>query len=66
MGKDEKITLLLEVIAKTKKAFLVSEDGGKTEVWIPRSQVEVEKDCDKGDTVHFDIPEWLAKAKGFI
>lgn len=67
MSKDKKdVTLLLEIIAITKKAYLVSDDGGKTDAWIPKSQIEVEKLCEKGDTVYFKLPEWLATAKGFV
>ena len=47
--------------AKTgkKPAYLVSEDGGKTQVWLPKSIVE----WDGKST--FTMPSWLASKKGF-
>jgi len=47
-----------EVKAETEKAFLLFD--GKTEAWVPKSQVE---DNDDGT---FTMPETLAKEKGLI
>jgi hypothetical protein len=60
MTKDIKlIEVAAEIKIETEKAFLVFD--GKKEEWIPKSQVEY----DQRDGV-FTMPEWLAKAKGFI
>ncbi len=58
------IDLCLEIIAETEAAFKVT-DGFVTN-WIPKSQVELQGCCEPGDTVVFDMPEWLAEDKGFI
>lgn len=60
-----KTAICAEIIRDTEKAFLVSDDG-KTEAWIPKSQVETDQDGGPGDTVVFTMPEWLAIYKGFI
>lgn len=53
---------LFDVAAKVKvetvKAWLL--DDGTREAWVPKSQVEDNKDGT------FTMPEWLAKDKGFI
>lgn len=67
MSKDKgSIEVFLEIKKETAKAFLVADDGGKNEQWIPKSQVTTEQACGIGDSVVFLIPEWLCKAKGFI
>lgn len=44
-----------------EKAICVSEDGGKTKIWLPKSQIEYE---DKGSgLVNITIPLWLASEK---
>lgn len=58
MGRDDLIEIAADVLHETEKAWLIS-DGGEA-VWVPKSQVE-----DNGDGT-FTMPEWLARAKGFI
>lgn len=55
---DGSFTLLRE----TEKAILVTEDGGKTKVWLPKSQIEYEI---RGSSVEVTMPLWLAKEKEF-
>jgi hypothetical protein len=55
---DGSFTLLRE----TEKAILVTEDGGKTKAWLPKSQIEYEV---RGTTVEVTMPLWLAKEKEF-
>jgi len=45
----------------TEKAVLITEDG-ENEVWLPKSQIEVNhgKAYGPGDTVIIAVPEWLA------
>ena len=64
--KSKSIDVCLEIKRETAKAFLVSDDDGKNEQWIPKSQISTEHACGIGDTVIFSVPEWLCKAKGFI
>jgi hypothetical protein len=58
MGKKELIDIAAQIKIETAKEFLLFD--GKTEEWVPKSQVE-----DNGDGT-FTMPEWLAKDKGFI
>ena len=57
------IEITLEVHHETDEAYLVS-DGDERE-WIPKSQVKVLAEIDV-DYVEVEMPEWLAKEKGFI
>lgn len=58
------IEVTLHVHHETDKAFLVSEDD-ETKLWVPKSQCEKE-DKVSGNVFNFQMPEWLAKEKGFI
>ncbi len=57
------IEIAVEVRAKTKSALLVFD--GKTECWIPRSQIsDYCGEEDSPETIF--ISEWLAGEKGLI
>jgi len=57
------IEIEVEVKARTDKALLVFD--GKTECWIPRSQIsDYSGDEDSPETIL--ISEWLAGEKGLI
>lgn len=64
--KSETFCAVIE--GATNKAVKV--DFGNTEAWIPRSLiVDCDPDidtCDRGDIVHIELPEWLAKEKGVL
>lgn len=48
-------------------AFNVND--GVEEFWIPKSQITTDIPMDEikvGDTVTFEIPEWLARKKGLL
>jgi hypothetical protein len=60
------IDVAVEVVRETEKAFQVSEDGGKTLVWLPKSQVEWHQDKPGKMVGTMVMPEWLAKDKGLI
>ena len=62
--KMNKIEICLEIKKETKMAFLVSD--GDEEVWLPKSQIELDQDGGEGDTVIINMPEWLAMDKRFI
>lgn len=57
------IEIAVEVRQRTDKAFLVFD--GKTECWIPRSQISDYSGDDESPETIF-IPEWLAHEKGLI
>jgi hypothetical protein len=57
------IEIAIEVRARTPKALLVFD--GKTESWIPRSQIsDYSGEEDSPETIF--ISEWLASEKGLI
>ena len=53
------IDIACEIKAETEKAVLISD--GTVEVWLPKSQVEIDEAA--GEVT---MPEWLASAKGLI
>lgn len=61
MTKD--IEIEVEVRVETPKALLVF--NGKTEVWIPKSQIRDQCE-EKGKITSIFITEWLATEKGLI
>lgn len=56
---DVIIDIAAEIKAETEKAYRIFD--GTREEWIPKSQVEYDETAGT-----FAMPEWLAKAKGFI
>lgn len=57
---------IVEIKAETDKALLV-DHGGKSEVWIPKSQIRRrEDDLHKENISAITVPEWLAEAKGLL
>ena len=55
------------VLAVRERSVLVKPDGEDNSkgIWLPTSQVEVTRgDLEKGQTVDFEIPEWLATDRG--
>lgn len=60
--KSDLIDLKVELKKETPKAWLVHD--GDREVWIPKSECELEKD--RNNMYDLTIPEWLAMEKGLI
>lgn len=63
MPKKELYDASFEFVAETDRAILVTEDGGKTKHWLPKSQIEYEV---KGQLVDVTMPVWLATEKGIV
>lgn len=63
-SKTEIVDLSLEFLRETDKAIQVTEDGGKTSQWLPKSQIEFELKTD--GSVEVQLPRWLYEEKGFI
>lgn len=64
-GKSDLIDVTVRLHHETARAILVSDDGDRDKaVWLPLSQVEIERQ-DK-DIVVVTLPEWLALDKGLI
>jgi len=71
MGKydGDLVDLCLIKVAETDKAIKVTDgildaSGERTEIWLPKSQVEITNNPDK--TVDITMPEWLAIDKGLV
>lgn len=58
----------IEVIyqTKTQLAVCVRETEDEEDVWLPRSQVEIEGQHVRGHVVKLTAPEWLLTEKGLI
>jgi hypothetical protein len=62
----EIVDLTVQLHAETAKAVLVSDDGiQKHAVWLPLSQIEIEKKPNSSIVV-VTLPEWLALDKGLL
>ena len=60
---DEFVEIAVEVRVKTAKAWLCFD--GKTEAWIPLSQID--DYCEnKGKVTTIFVAQWIAHEKGFI
>lgn len=64
MSKNDPIEFCGELRHETDRAYLVFD--GKTEVWIPKSQVQDCHQIGRGSEWEFVIPEWLAIEKGIV
>lgn len=63
--KSNLIDIDVEVTARTEKAVLAHTGIKEKAVWLPLSQIEIEKSGFDGiETV--TLPEWLALEKGLI
>ena len=60
----EMVTIACKIKRETEKAYLIN-DGGKNDVWVPKSQVKFEP-SDAKDEGEMEMPEWIAKDKGLI
>jgi hypothetical protein len=71
MSDPRLVDVTLELRYETARAYLVSDDG-KTEHWLPKSQVEYDPTpCGRASHGHSDVhtftmPEWLAQKCGLI
>lgn len=58
----------VEIIAEVKKesdgVFLLFD--GSIEQWVPKSKLEHSHDPQIGETIAFEMPEWLAIEKEFV
>ena len=65
---DELLEFCVEIHNETDLALLVSEEDGKTQIWLRKSRIEDFERYDYvvGDVVTIKIPEWLAIEKGLV
>lgn len=65
--KSDLVDLDVQIHASTEKAILVSTDGERANaVWLPLSQIEVERKRGKVSLAVVTVPEWLATEKGLV
>lgn len=62
--RSDLIDVSVVLVHQTDKAVLV-DHGGEANVWLPRSQIEIEKDSN-GKTWTITLPERLAQSKGLL
>jgi len=62
MGRQEHFEIIVTLMAQTERAIQV--DDGTNTVWLPKSQIEFERNPDGTYTV--TAPEWLLKDKELI
>ena len=55
------VDLRLQIYAETENAVLVSDDNGKTRIWLPKSQVEIDRRLERWAVI--TMPYWLATDK---
>ncbi len=60
--KKELFDLNCKQITETDKAIRI--DDGKTQCWLPKSMIEIEKERD--GTITVTLPMWLAKEKDLL
>ena len=62
----EPVEVTLEVLGESELAFRLA--AGDSICWIAKSLITNldQLDPDIGDTLEFEIPDWLAKKEGFI
>lgn len=65
----ELIDIALIKVGETDRAIKVTDGikdalGERKEVWLPKSQIEIEKQHD--GTIIVTMPEWLAKDKELV
>lgn len=67
MSRSSLEDVTVDLVHETDKAWLVTDgtmrDGKRVEVWIPKSQAELERN---GKAWTLTAPEWLLTDKGLL
>ena len=58
------IDLVVQIERETAVGVVI--DDGTKKVWLPKSQIEIERDQPKLGMAKIALPEWLAMDKGLI
>ena len=61
--QEDVVEMWDEIKAETENAYLFGDENCSANVWLPKSQVKVNK-MSRGYEVQ--IPYWLAKKKGLV
>ena len=63
--KSDVIDITVQVLHEAENAVRVTDGTPGKSVWLPKSQIEIEK-ADTGNLHVLTLPEWLALEKGLI
>lgn len=64
-GRSDLVDLEVQIHGETDHAVKISLDGDRAKaVWVPRSQIEIERTSGKFATV--TMPEWLAADRKLV
>ena len=64
-GSDSKVEVEVEIINETDKAVLVTVGSRRSGEWLPRSQIEIDRDPFTAAAT-ITLPEWLAIRAGLV
>lgn len=62
------IDIECEFQVETEDAICIrpDPDDKKSDVWLPKSQIEWEGQAERGEDIIVAVPEWLAEQEGLI
>lgn len=63
--RSDLIDVTVQKLHETDKAVLVTDSVPEKGVWLPKTQIEIEK-SGIGGLYEVTLPEWLAMEKGLI
>ena len=63
--RSDLIDVTVQKLHETDKAVLVTDSVPEKGVWLPKTQIEIEK-SGAGGLYEVTLPEWLAMEKGLI
>jgi hypothetical protein len=52
--------------AATDRAICVREDEDGEDIWLPQSQIQWDRDAERGEEIEIIVPEWLLENKGLL
>lgn len=64
--KSDLTDISVFVVHETQSAVLVHDGDESKKVWLPKSQIEIERDSSKPRVATITLPEWLAIDKGLV
>ena len=62
--KSDLVDVMVKIHHETDLAVLVSDDGGRTRVWLPKSAIEIDRRLE--GYAEITLPEKLAYQKALI
>lgn len=65
----ESVDIYVEIITESERAYLVSDNDGENEIWLPKSQlgdITITRQSGERRYLQCEIPLWLAEEKELI